>query len=101
MILVLVPMTSGSLELAPDQEGPEPSGIGKLTVPWAKRFLTRRRKSSPTPLAPMWAGTGVVLNTSFNVHGDPLVCSPADAIETLKKTGNDYLIMGRYLVKRS
>jgi carbamoyltransferase len=46
-------------------------------------------------------GTGVVLNTSFNVHGDPLVCSPQDALETLKKTQNDYLVMGRYLVKRS
>jgi len=46
-------------------------------------------------------GTGVVLNTSFNVHGDPLVCSPQDALETLKKTSNDYLVMGRYLVKRS
>jgi carbamoyltransferase len=46
-------------------------------------------------------GSGVVLNTSFNVHGDPLVCSPQDALETLKKTSNDYLVMGRYLVKRS
>ena len=45
-------------------------------------------------------GTGVVLNTSFNVHGDPLVCSPQDALGTLKKTGNDYLVMGNYLVKR-
>jgi carbamoyltransferase len=45
-------------------------------------------------------GTGVVLNTSFNVHGDPLVCSPKDALDTLRKTGNDYLAMGKYLVKR-
>ncbi len=46
-------------------------------------------------------GMGVVLNTSFNVHGDPLVCSPQDALDTLKKTNNDYLVMGKYLVKRS
>ena len=45
-------------------------------------------------------GTGVVLNTSFNVHGDPLVCSPQDALDTLRKTSNDYLVMGKYLVKR-
>lgn len=45
-------------------------------------------------------GMGVVLNTSFNVHGDPLVCSPQDALETLRKTGNEYLIMGNYLVKQ-
>lgn len=46
-------------------------------------------------------GTGVVLNTSFNVHGDPLVCSPQDALDTLKKTNNDYLVIDRYLVKRT
>ena len=44
-------------------------------------------------------GRGVVLNTSFNVHGDPLVCSPADALDTLKRTGNDFLVMGNYLVR--
>jgi len=44
-------------------------------------------------------GRGVVLNTSFNIHGEPLVCSPADALDTLKRTGNDYLVMGNYLVR--
>lgn len=43
-------------------------------------------------------GTGVVLNTSFNIHGEPLVCSPHDALNTLKKTGNEYLVIGNYLV---
>ena len=44
-------------------------------------------------------GRGVVLNTSFNIHGEPLVCSPAEALDTLKRTGNDYLVMGNYLVR--
>ena len=44
-------------------------------------------------------GRGVVLNTSFNIHGEPMVCSPKDAIDTLKRTKNDYLIIGNYLVK--
>jgi carbamoyltransferase len=44
-------------------------------------------------------GRGVVLNTSFNIHGEPLVCSPQDAIDTLKRTKNDYLVIGKYLVK--
>lgn len=43
-------------------------------------------------------GSGIVLNTSFNIHGEPLVCSPQDALNTLKKTGNDYLVMGNYIV---
>jgi carbamoyltransferase len=43
-------------------------------------------------------GRGIVLNTSFNIHGEPLVCSPRDALNTLKKTGSDYLVMGNYLI---
>ncbi len=43
-------------------------------------------------------GTGVILNTSFNIHGDPVVCSPQDALDTLIKTGCDYLAIENYLV---
>jgi carbamoyltransferase len=46
-----------------------------------------------------FTGSGVLLNTSFNIHGEPLVCSPKDAIDTLKRTGNDYLVMGNYLIR--
>ena len=42
--------------------------------------------------------TGVLLNTSFNIHGEPLVCSPQNALNTLRKTGNEYLVMGNYLI---
>ena len=45
-------------------------------------------------------GRGVVLNTSFNIHGEPLVCSPQEALDTLTRTRNDYLVMGNYLVRR-
>ena len=43
-------------------------------------------------------GSGVVLNTSFNIHGDPVVCSPQDAVDTLIKTGCDALAIENYLV---
>jgi carbamoyltransferase len=46
----------------------------------------------------MRVGRGIVLNTSFNVHGDPLVCTPDDAVETLLRTGSEYLIMDSLLV---
>ncbi len=45
-------------------------------------------------------GRGVVLNTSFNIHGEPLVCSPQDALRTLRETGSDTLIMGNYLIEK-
>ena len=44
-------------------------------------------------------GTGVVLNTSFNVHGDPMVHAPGDALDTLRRTGARYLILEDYLVE--
>ena len=43
-------------------------------------------------------GRGVVLNTSFNIHGEPLVCSPEDAIRTFVNTGIKYLVIGNFIV---
>ena len=45
-------------------------------------------------------GTPVVLNTSFNVQNEPIVDSPLDAIRCFFTTGLDFLIMGRYLVRK-
>lgn len=45
-------------------------------------------------------GKGIVLNTSFNVHGDPMVCSPEDAVKTFIKTNNKYMAIHKYLVTR-
>lgn len=42
-------------------------------------------------------GIPVVLNTSFNLNGEPIVCSPTDAIRTFISCGLDYLAMGNYL----
>ena len=39
----------------------------------------------------------VVLNTSFNLAGEPIVCSPADAVSTFLRSGLDALVMGDYL----
>ncbi|MFZ8830124.1 MAG: carbamoyltransferase C-terminal domain-containing protein, partial [Candidatus Aenigmatarchaeota archaeon] len=43
-------------------------------------------------------GVGIVLNTSFNLHGEPIVCSPKDAVETQIKTKTKYMIIGDFLV---
>ncbi len=42
---------------------------------------------------------GIVLNTSFNIHGEPIVCSPKDAISTMVRTKTKYMIIGNYLVR--
>jgi len=45
-------------------------------------------------------GTGAVLNTSFNIHGEPMVCSPEEAIDVFLRSGADALAMGPFLVER-
>lgn len=45
-------------------------------------------------------GCPVLLNTSFNVMGEPIVCSPQDALSTFEKSGLDYCVIGNYLIKK-
>jgi carbamoyltransferase len=47
------------------------------------------------------SGVPVVLNTSFNDRGEPIVCSPIDAINTFYTTKLDYLIIGNYLLSQN
>ncbi|AQG78198.1 carbamoyltransferase [Spirosoma montaniterrae] len=42
-------------------------------------------------------GYGVVINTSFNVRGEPIVCTPDDAYRCFMRTGMDYVAIGNYL----
>lgn len=45
-------------------------------------------------------GCPVIINTSFNVRGEPLVCSPEDALKCFMRTEMDYLIMGCFLLDK-
>jgi carbamoyltransferase len=45
-------------------------------------------------------GVPVVLNTSFNLKGEPIVSSPQNAYSTFSKSGIDMLVMGKYLVRK-
>ena len=45
-------------------------------------------------------GVPMVLNTSFNVRGEPIVCSPSDAIRCFYHTGLDALAIGKFLVTK-
>ncbi|MEJ2356002.1 MAG: carbamoyltransferase C-terminal domain-containing protein [candidate division WOR-3 bacterium] len=46
------------------------------------------------------SGIGVLLNTSFNLHGEPLVCSPQDALSTFSRTKAKYMVLGNYLLSK-
>lgn len=43
-------------------------------------------------------GIGGVLNTSFNLHGEPIVCTPADAVSTFLRSDVDFLVLSDFLV---
>ncbi len=45
-------------------------------------------------------GCPVIINTSFNVRGEPIVCTPEDAYLCFMRTNMDYLIMGNFLVEK-
>jgi len=42
-------------------------------------------------------GCGLIVNTSFNVRGEPIVCTPEDAYRCFMRTEMDYLVMGDFL----
>jgi carbamoyltransferase len=44
-------------------------------------------------------GLPIILNTSFNVKGEPIVCTPQEAIKTFRNAHLDVLVMGDYLVE--
>jgi carbamoyltransferase len=46
-------------------------------------------------------GVPVVMNTSFNLKGDPIVCAPKDAIQTFYTSGLDDLVIGDFLVSKA
>ena len=42
----------------------------------------------------------VLLNTSFNIRGEPIVCSPSDAIKTFENAKLDVLVIGNFLITK-
>jgi carbamoyltransferase len=46
-------------------------------------------------------GCAVLVNTSFNVRGEPIVMSPRDAYACFMRTNIDYLVLGPYLLDKT
>lgn len=70
------------------------------------RLQTIRKKQNPLYYDLIKAfgkksGIPILINTSFNIRGEPIVCNPHDAYKCIMGTGIDYLVIGRYMIKRS
>jgi carbamoyltransferase len=45
-------------------------------------------------------GSGVLVNTSFNVRGEPIVCTPEDAYRCFMRTEIDLLVLGNCVLEK-
>lgn len=45
-------------------------------------------------------GYGIIVNTSFNVRGEPIVCTPEDGFRCFMRTEMDYLVMGNFFIDK-
>lgn len=82
---------------------PEKRQIPSVTpVDGSARIQTVRRADHPldydliAEFEPL-TGVPVLINTSFNVRGEPIVCTPHDAYLCFMRTDMDYLILDRFL----
>lgn len=74
-------------------------------VDYSARLQSVNKKTNPK----YWAvinefkkltGYGLVVNTSFNVRGEPIVCNPDDAYRCFMRTEMDYLVLGDYFFSK-
>ncbi|MEU5387173.1 carbamoyltransferase family protein [Kitasatospora cineracea] len=86
------------------------SALGEETLPAASHFGTARVQTVHEESSPLLSrlvdeveghtGQPVVLNTSFNLKGEPMVAAPQDALSTFMRSGLDLLVMGNHVVSK-
>ena len=86
---------------------PPRSTIPAVThVDFSARIQTVRRDENPLYYDLLRAferltGCPVLVNTSFNVRGEPIVCSPEHAYTCFMRTEMDYLVMGDFILDKT
>ncbi len=73
---------------------------------YSARVQTIERESNPRlhqllQVFGLKAGHPVLINTSFNVRGEPIVCSPSEAVQCFLKTEMDVLVLENFVVQKS
>lgn len=115
MILVANVQKSKQIEMSEEQKsyfGLEKLNVVRSDVPaithvdYSARIQSVNSKTNPRYHAMLTKfnskyGCPVIVNTSFNVRGEPIVCTPQDAYLCFMRTEMDYLIMGNYLLNKT
>jgi len=102
-----IPMTDAQKQLFGIEQLNVPrSRIPAIThVDYSARVQTVHEETNPRYYRLLKAfekktGCAVLVNTSFNVRGEPIVCSPEDAYRCFMRTGMDYLVVENYLLAK-
>jgi carbamoyltransferase len=115
MLLVADVVKDRRVKMTEEQE--KLFGIDKLNIPrsdipavthvdYSARVQTVERETNPMYYDLINAfynktGCPVIINTSFNVRGEPIVCRPQEAYKCLMRTHMDYLVIGNFIVAKT
>jgi carbamoyltransferase len=115
-MLLVAPVSEGlRRETAATEEnlfGIEKLNVPRSTIPavthvdYSARVQTVRREDNPAYYELLAAferltGCAVLVNTSFNVRGEPIVCTPSQAYTCFKRTEMDCLVLGDFVLLKS
>ncbi len=103
------------IPMTPEEQalfGIEKLNVARSTLPsvthvdYSARIQTVHEETNPRYhrlLAEFEALTGcaVIVNTSFNVRGEPIVCTPEDAYRCFMRTEMDYLVLENHIVAKT
>jgi len=115
--MLLVADVQDRIRIPMNEEQQKLFGIEKLNVPrseipavthvdYSARVQTVHRETNPRYYDLLRrfeerTGCGVLVNTSFNVRGEPIVCTPEDAYRCFMRTEMDYLVLESFLLAKS
>jgi len=115
--MLLVAPVQPARRIAPEVAQQDLWGIDRLNLPrsdlpavthidYSARIQTVSRETSPNYYDLIVAfeqltGCAVLVNTSFNVRGEPIVCTPAEAYACFMRTGIDALVLGTCLLEKA
>ncbi len=115
--MLLVAQVKENLRLTMTEQETQFFGIEKLNIPrstlpaithvdYSARIQTVQSETNPRYYQLLQAfeqltGCGVLVNTSFNVRGEPIVCTPEDAYRCFMRTEMDYLVLENYILAKT
>jgi carbamoyltransferase len=114
MLLVADVLPARSIPVPPETQalwGIEQVNVPRSTIPavthvdYSARIQTVRRDVSPEYydiIDAFYRRTGcpVIVNTSFNIRGEPIVCTPEDAYRCFMRTNMDALLLGNFILEK-